>query len=121
MGALEGGPEDDIVKHARILVRAADELAPRVNSLLRAVVSRSFLDPLLDQSTGEESAFAVRDRAMADAVARLMDDDPTSRVMVWAHNGHLAKGTYGGRVTASYCSTEGPHAAQAHVRRVECR
>ncbi|MGC2997485.1 hypothetical protein ACPF8X_03520 [Streptomyces sp. G35A] len=58
VGALEGGPEDDIVEHARILVRAAD------------LVTRS-----LDQSAGEESAFAVRDRAMADAVARLMDDD----------------------------------------------
>jgi erythromycin esterase-like protein len=104
VGALEGGPEDDIVEHARILVRAAD------------LVTRS-----LDRSAGEERALAVRDRVMADAVARLMDDDPTSRVMVWAHNGHLAKGAYGGRVTASHCSTRGPHAAQAHVRRVECR
>ena len=51
VGALEGGPEDDIVERARILVRAAD------------LVTRS-----LDQSAGEESAFAVRDRAMADAV-----------------------------------------------------
>ncbi|MGW7198665.1 erythromycin esterase family protein [Streptomyces chryseus] len=75
--------DDDVVEHARILVRAAD------------LVTRS-----LDQSAGEESAFAVRDRAMADAVARLVDDDPTARVMVWAHNGHLAKGTYGDRVTA---------------------
>ncbi|MFE4049382.1 erythromycin esterase family protein [Streptomyces sp. YIM B13518] len=83
MGALEGGPEDAIVEHARILVRAAD------------LVTRS-----LDQSGGEESAFAVRDRAMADAVARLVDADPAARVMVWAHNGHLAKGTYGDRATA---------------------
>ncbi|MEU9027450.1 erythromycin esterase family protein [Streptomyces sp. NPDC048383] len=75
--------DDDVVEHARILVRAAD------------LVTRS-----LDQSAGEESAFAVRDRAMADAVARLVDDDPTARVMVWAHNGHLAKGTYGDGVTA---------------------
>ncbi|MET7293827.1 erythromycin esterase family protein [Streptomyces griseoloalbus] len=62
----------------------------------------------LDQSAGEESVFAVRDRAMADAVARLMDDDPTSRVMVWAHNGHLAEGMYGDRVTASTARQEGP-------------
>ncbi|WP_093798583.1 erythromycin esterase family protein [Streptomyces sp. Wb2n-11] len=75
--------DDDVVEHARILVRAAD------------LVTRS-----LDQSAGEESAFAVRDRAMADAVARIVDDDLTARVMVWAHNGHLAKGTYGDRVTA---------------------
>ncbi|MDN3267397.1 erythromycin esterase family protein [Streptomyces sp. MA15] len=75
----------------------------------------------LDRSADEGSAFAVHDRAMADAVARLMDDDPAPRVMVWAHNGHLAKGGYGDRVTASRCSTRGPHAAQTHVRRVECR
>ncbi|GAA2957260.1 MULTISPECIES: erythromycin esterase family protein [Streptomyces] len=74
---------DDLVEHARILVRVAD------------LVTRS-----LDQSAGEDSAFAARDRAMADAVARLVDDDPTARIMVWAHNGHLAKGTYGDRVTA---------------------
>ncbi|MGW1323920.1 erythromycin esterase family protein [Streptomyces antibioticus] len=81
--AAHDDADDDVVEHARILVRAAD------------LVTRS-----LDQSAGEESAFAVRDRAMADAVARLVDDDPTARVMVWAHNGHLAKGTYGDGVTA---------------------
>ncbi|SMF77059.1 erythromycin esterase family protein [Streptomyces sp. Amel2xC10] len=81
--AVHDDADDDVVEHARILVRAAD------------LVTRS-----LDQSVGEESAFAVRDRAMADAVARLVDDDPTARVMVWAHNGHLAKGTYGDGVTA---------------------
>ncbi|MGC9406080.1 erythromycin esterase family protein [Streptomyces sp. DZ1-3] len=75
--------DDVVVEHARILVRAAD------------LVTRS-----LDQSAGEESAFAVRDRAMADAVARLVEDDPTGRVMLWAHNGHVATGTYGDRVTA---------------------
>ncbi|WP_336322339.1 erythromycin esterase family protein [Streptomyces lavendofoliae] len=75
--------DEDLVEHARILVRAAD------------LVTRS-----LDQSAGEESAFAVRDRAMADAVARLVDGDPAARVMVWAHNGHIAKGTYGNRVPA---------------------
>ncbi|MFH8727039.1 erythromycin esterase family protein [Streptomyces termitum] len=75
--------DDDLVEHARILVRAAD------------LVTRS-----LDQSAGEESVYAVRDRAMADAVARLVDADPAARVMVWAHNGHIAKGTYGNGVAA---------------------
>ncbi|MFE7051367.1 erythromycin esterase family protein [Streptomyces californicus] len=55
----------------------------------------------LDQSAGEESAYAVYDRLMADAVARLTDDHPmTANVMVWAHNGHLAKDTYGDRIIA---------------------
>lgn len=64
--------DDDVGEHAPILVRAADRL------------TRS-----LDQSAVEESAFAVRDRAMADAVARLVDDDPAARIMIWSHNGHL--------------------------------
>ncbi|MFI9226881.1 erythromycin esterase family protein [Streptomyces rimosus] len=74
---------DDVLEHARILVRAAD------------LVTRS-----LDQPSGEDSVFAVRDRYMADAVARLVDTNPQARVMVWAHNGHIAKSTYGAGVPA---------------------
>lgn len=44
--------------------------------------------------------YAARDRYMAEAVTRLVDDDPEARVMVWAHNGHIAKGTYGDQVPA---------------------
>lgn len=74
---------DEVLEHARILLRAAD------------LVTRS---PGL--RSGEDSVFAVRDRYMADAVARLVDDSPQARVIVWAHNGHIAKGTYGDGVPA---------------------
>lgn len=37
---------------------------------------------------------------MAEAVARVVDNGPEARVMVWAHNEHLARGTYGDRVPA---------------------
>ncbi|GAA2490401.1 erythromycin esterase family protein [Streptomyces gobitricini] len=80
------GPDadaDEALEHARILVRAAD------------LVTRSF-----EPSAGEDSVFAVRDRYMAEAVVRLVDDDPQTRVMVWAHNGHIAKGAYGKQVPA---------------------
>ncbi|MET9606638.1 erythromycin esterase family protein [Streptomyces sp. NPDC006512] len=80
------GPGDDAgeaLEHARILVRAAD------------LVTRPFEAP-----AGEDGVLAARDRYMADAVARLVDDDPEARVMVWAHNGHIAKGTYGDQVPA---------------------
>jgi erythromycin esterase len=72
---------DDALEHVRILVRASD------------LVTRPF-----DPSAGEDSVFAARDRYMAEAVTRLVDDDPEGRVMVWAHNGHIAKSTYGERV-----------------------
>ncbi|OEU90540.1 erythromycin esterase [Streptomyces abyssalis] len=78
-----GDGADEALEHARILVRAAD------------LVTRPF-----DPSAGEDSMFAARDRYMAEAVTRLVDDDPGARVMVWAHNGHIAKGTYGVRVPA---------------------
>ncbi|GFE25526.1 erythromycin esterase family protein [Streptomyces nigrescens] len=74
---------DEALEHARILTRAAD------------LVTRS-----LDVPSGENSVFAVRDRYMADAVTRLVDDNPQARVIVWAHNGHLTKGTYGDGVPA---------------------
>ncbi|MFJ3953066.1 erythromycin esterase family protein [Streptomyces libani] len=74
---------DEALEDARILTRAAD------------LVTRS-----ADLRSGENSVFAVRDRYMADAVTRLVDDSPQARVIVWAHNGHLAKGTYGDAVPA---------------------
>ncbi|MEU6865698.1 erythromycin esterase family protein [Streptomyces sp. NPDC046876] len=76
-----GDDADEALQHARILVRAAD------------LVTRPF-----EASAGEDGVLAARDRYMAEAVARLVDDDPQARVMVWAHNGHIAKGTYGERV-----------------------
>lgn len=78
-----GDGADAALEHARVLVRAAD------------LVTRPF-----DPSAGEESVFAARDRYMAEAVTRLVDDAPKARVMVWAHNGHIAKGTYGEQVPA---------------------
>nr|WP_306432906.1 erythromycin esterase family protein [Streptomyces harenosi] len=78
-----GDGADAALEHARILVRAAD------------LVTRPFAP-----SAGEDSVFAARDRYMAEAVTRLVDGDPHARVMVWAHNGHITKGTYGEQIPA---------------------
>ncbi|MEV5887006.1 erythromycin esterase family protein [Streptomyces sp. NPDC052020] len=78
-----GDGADQALEHARILVRAAD------------LVTRPF-----DPPAGEDNVFAARDRYMAEAVTRLLDDDPGARVVVWAHNGHITKGAYGQRVPA---------------------
>ncbi|WP_326579538.1 erythromycin esterase family protein [Actinacidiphila glaucinigra] len=64
--------------HARILVRAAD-LVTR---------PRQHADP-------ERTVFAARDRHMADAVDDALSD-PAARVVVWAHNAHIAKGRHDG-------------------------
>ncbi|MFJ7590933.1 erythromycin esterase family protein [Streptomyces sp. NPDC097617] len=82
----QSNPDDDAdeaLEHARILVRAAD------------LVTRP-----LDASAGEDGVYAARDRYMAEAVAQLVDDNPEARVMVWAHNGHIAKSTYAEQVPA---------------------
>ncbi|GAB2617490.1 erythromycin esterase family protein [Streptomyces capparidis] len=68
----------DAIRHARILCRAAD-LATR---------PRRHGDP-------ERTVFAVRDRYMADAVGDLLGD-PSAKVALWAHNGHIAAARYGG-------------------------
>ncbi|MFJ8164824.1 erythromycin esterase family protein [Streptomyces sp. NPDC096136] len=78
-----GDDADEALEHARIMVRAAD------------LVTRPLAAP-----AGDEGVYAARDRYMAEAVARLVDDDLGARVMVWAHNGHIAKGAYGDRVPA---------------------
>ncbi|GIG69559.1 erythromycin esterase family protein [Phytomonospora endophytica] len=86
----DGGPE--ALRHARILVRAADLVTrPRVAP-----------DPA-------DTVFAARDRYMADAVAEILDADPAATIALWAHNGHLARTRYGGGIAAL-----GSHLAERH-------
>ncbi|MET9969858.1 erythromycin esterase family protein [Streptomyces sp. NPDC006356] len=73
---------EEAVWHARALARAAD------------LVTR----PLHDASV-EESALAVRDRYMAEAVTSLVEST-SRRVAVWGHNGHITTGTYANGVPA---------------------
>ncbi|MFE6225526.1 erythromycin esterase family protein [Streptomyces sp. NPDC057854] len=70
----------DALRHAEILVRAAD------------LVTRPghHEDP-------EQTVFAARDRAMADAVGAILED-PEAKVALWAHNGHVTKGRHAGAV-----------------------
>ncbi|CAL9467336.1 erythromycin esterase family protein [Streptomyces sp. enrichment culture] len=72
----------DALRHARILVRAAD-LVTR---------PRRHTDP-------GQTVFAARDRYMAEAVGELLTD-PSTKIALWAHNGHITKTRYGGAVPA---------------------
>ena len=77
------GPEAaEALRHARILVQAAD-LVTRV---------RQHTDP-------EQTVFAVRDRYMADAVEEIVND-PSAKIALWAHNGHITKSRNGGALPA---------------------
>ncbi|MDX3798862.1 erythromycin esterase family protein [Streptomyces sp. AK04-3B] len=82
LGFLDGrGPgAADAIRHARILVQAAD-LVTR---------ARQHTDP-------EQTVFAARDRYMAEAVEELLSD-PSTKIALWAHNGHIGKGRSGGAV-----------------------
>ncbi|MEU0729391.1 erythromycin esterase family protein [Streptomyces sp. NPDC006140] len=73
----------DALRHARILVQAAD-LVTR---------ARQHTDP-------EQTVFAVRDRYMAEAVGGILND-PSTKVSLWAHNGHITKSRHGGSVPAT--------------------
>jgi erythromycin esterase len=63
--------------HARILEQAAE----RFRATLAA-----------DGSMSAE-AFAARDRAMAENIAWLLDHEPHDTVAVWAHDGHIMRGS----------------------------
>ncbi|MFI6283924.1 erythromycin esterase family protein [Streptomyces sp. NPDC051018] len=93
--AAEGPREREAaeaVRHARILVRAADLVTrPRQHS-----------DP-------DRTVFAARDRYMAEAVTELVESDPRARVAFWAHNGHITRGRYGAGVPAT-----GRHLSDRH-------
>ncbi|CAM5458566.1 succinoglycan biosynthesis [Streptomyces spiroverticillatus] len=65
----------DAARHARNLVRAAD-LVTR---------PRQHTDP-------EQTVFAVRDRYMADA----LEAEPSAKIALWAHNGHIGTTHHGG-------------------------
>lgn len=81
LGFVSNVPEAaDALRHARILKQAAD-LVTRAGQHVDA----------------EETAFAVRDRYMADAVDELLAD-PSARVALWAHNGHITTSRHGGAV-----------------------
>ncbi|MFJ4879464.1 erythromycin esterase family protein [Streptomyces sp. NPDC088745] len=71
--------DSDAARHAHHLVRAAD-LVTR---------PRQHPDP-------EQTLFAVRDRHMADALDAQLAADPSAKVALWAHNGHIATTLYGG-------------------------
>lgn len=75
---LEKRDEPEALRHARILVRAADLVTRR----------RQHAD-------FHETVFAARDRYMADGVAEILDADPDAKVALWGHNGHIAKARYG--------------------------
>ncbi|MFF4143973.1 erythromycin esterase family protein [Streptomyces sp. NPDC001698] len=66
----------EAVRHARILVRAAD------------LVTRSRL-----HDDAQQTVYAARDRYMADAVHKLLTV-PSAKIVLWAHNGHIAKNPY---------------------------
>ncbi|MBT2442768.1 erythromycin esterase family protein [Streptomyces sp. ISL-36] len=72
----------DALRHARILVQAAD-LVTR---------ARQHKDP-------DQTVFAARDRYMAEAVGELLND-PSTKIALWAHNGHITKSRHGGAVPA---------------------
>ncbi|WP_246212968.1 erythromycin esterase family protein [Streptomyces abyssomicinicus] len=74
----------------RTTADAADEAAWHAGALARAadLVTRSVLT-----EDAEQSALAVRDRHMAEAVTSLVDATD-GRVAVWGHNGHVGTGTY---------------------------
>lgn len=76
------------VRHARILVRAAD------------LVTRNGQHP-----DPERTVLAARDRYMAEAVEDIVKDDESAKVVLWGHNSHVAKG----RTTDSMTSSLGEH------------
>lgn len=43
----------------------------------------------------EPPSFEARDRAMADNVAWILEQNPKDKIVLWAHNGHVGKTNYG--------------------------
>ncbi len=72
----------DVLRHARTLAQAPD-LVTR---------ERRHTDP-------GQTVFAARDRHMADNLGRVLED-PSAKVALWAHNGHITRSRHDGTVPA---------------------
>jgi erythromycin esterase len=71
---------DEALQHARILLQFDD----------------AYSSPLFNAPSLAESAGGKRDRYMAENIQHLMNAEPPgTRVVVWAHNGHVASGKGG--------------------------
>lgn len=71
---------EGVLMHARILVQ----------------FDEAYGAPLLDEKNPGASGAALRDRFMAENISRLLAmQRPGTRMVVWAHNGHIEKTGYG--------------------------
>jgi erythromycin esterase len=77
-------------RHRRVIEQAAD-----------LVAARTFTD------SGDPNG--VRDAAMAENVAWLLDHEDADRIAVWAHNGHVRRGTFQGEDWERPPKTMGQH------------
>jgi erythromycin esterase len=77
-------------RHRRVIEQAAD-----------LVAARTFAD------SGDPNG--VRDAAMAENVAWLLDHEDADRIAVWAHNGHVRRGTFRGEDWERPPKTMGQH------------
>ncbi|WP_323375775.1 erythromycin esterase family protein [Streptomyces alkaliterrae] len=71
-------------------------VAEAVEDVRLLVHSADLISRLFDPADTEGGVFTARERYMAEAVDALVDGSPSRRVVVWAHNGHVASGLCAG-------------------------
>jgi erythromycin esterase len=77
---------ETVLLHARVLFQYADAYG---------------LGPMWDQKNPANSGGAKRDRYMAENIQTLINQlGPGTKMVVWAHNGHIAASSYGGGIPA---------------------
>ncbi|TAH37295.1 MAG: erythromycin esterase family protein [Planctomycetota bacterium] len=102
-GAPPQGPEPDHV------VAAAQRVLAELQAQRDALVARTSpkdADWILQNArvvvqcarlfAGGQSGFNVRDECMADNVEWILGQNPGARIVLWAHNGHVSRGTLWG-------------------------
>lgn len=77
---------ETVLLHARVLYQYADAYG---------------LSPMWDEKNPANSGGAKRDRYMAENIQTLLNQlGPRAKMVVWAHNGHIATNTYGQDIPA---------------------
>lgn len=79
---------------AENIVRALSQIESRIGQLPADEAEKAWLRQLVTlqhQYLGQDGLFSRRDRCMAENLLWIKRQKPASRIVVWAHNGHIEK------------------------------
>lgn len=89
LGAYYAAPNQASANTKQRLLRLSDELVQHLHAVAAPAAMQQHAQVLRQRAGGVD--FWGRDRQMADNVAWLLRQEPTAKVVLWAHNAHIRR------------------------------